>query len=259
MTSTHPVAIVTGASRGIGRAIAQQLGRDGHAVVVNFQHRADAAAEVVLALQAQGGQACAVQADIGRLEDHERLVQTALDAFGRIDVLVNNAGISSPGRRDVMETTPEAWDQVLATNLKGPYFLTQRVARCMLQLRQDQRIERGTLVNISSISAYSVSLNRPEYCVAKAGLQMVTWLFAVRLAEAQIRVFEICPGIISSDMTAPVRADYDQRIVHGLTPIARWGQPEDVARAVSTVVSNALTFSTGERINVDGGFHIRRL
>jgi NAD(P)-dependent dehydrogenase (short-subunit alcohol dehydrogenase family) len=129
----------------------------------------------------------------------------------------------------------------------------------MLQLRQDQRIERGTLVNISSISAYSVSLNRPEYCVAKAGLQMVTWLFAVRLAEAQIRVFEICPGIISSDMTAPVRADYDQRIVHGLTPIARWGQPEDVARAVSTVVSNALTFSTGERINVDGGFHIRRL
>jgi 3-oxoacyl-[acyl-carrier protein] reductase len=259
MTSTPPVAIVTGASRGIGRAIAQQLARDGHAVVVNYRTRGDAAAEVVRQVQSQGGQACAVQADISQLEHHDRLVQAAEDTFGRLDVLVNNAGIGSPGRRDVLETTPDAWDHVLATNLKGPFFLAQRVARHMVQLRQQERIERGTLVNISSISAFTVSLNRPEYCVAKAGLQMMTWLFAARLAAAQIRVFEICPGIISSDMTAPVQADYDRRIAEGLTPIARWGTPEDVARAVSTVVGNTLSFSTGERINVDGGFHIRRL
>jgi NAD(P)-dependent dehydrogenase (short-subunit alcohol dehydrogenase family) len=258
-TSSSPAAIVTGASRGIGRAIAEQLALDGYGIIVNYHARADAAADVVRAIESRGGRACAAQADISRLDDHERLVQVALGNFGRIEVLVNNAGISSPGRRDILETTPDAWDQVLATNLKGPFFLAQRVARQMLEQRQQPPIDRATIVNISSISAYTASLNRPDYCIAKAGLQMMTLLFAARLAASQIRVFEIRPGIIASDMTAPVQADYDRRIAAGLTPIARWGQPEDVARAVSMVVGNSLMFSTGETINVDGGFHIRRL
>jgi 3-oxoacyl-[acyl-carrier protein] reductase len=259
MTQSSPVAIVTGASRGIGRAIARQLAHDGYAVIVNYHRRVDAAASVVREITEQGGEALAIQADIGCLAEHVRLVDAALDNWGRIDVLVNNAGVTSPGRKDVLEATADAWDTVLATNLKGPFFLAQQVARCMIQLRQEQRIERGTLVNISSISAYAVSLNRPDYCIAKAGLQMMTWLFATRLADEQIRVFEICPGVIASDMTAPVQAKYDQLIAEGLTPIRRWGTPDDVARAVSAVVGDAFPFSTGERINVDGGYHIRRL
>ncbi len=188
-----------------------------------------------------------------------QLVETALAAWDRLDVLVNNAGITSPGRKDLLEVTPESWDQVLAINLKGPFFLAQRVAREMIRLQQSGRLARGYLVNISSISAYTASTNRADYCIAKAGMQMMTWLFADRLAEHQIGVFEICPGVIASDMTAPVKQKYDRLIADGLTPIRRWGQPEDVAGAVAVVVSGALPFSTGERINVDGGFHIRRL
>jgi NAD(P)-dependent dehydrogenase (short-subunit alcohol dehydrogenase family) len=257
--NTQPVAIVTGASRGIGRAIALQLAADGYAVVVNFLRRLEAATAVVHEIQQQGGQARAVRADVGQLADHAHLVQAALDAWGRIDVLVNNAGITSPGRKDVLEATEESWDTVLATNLKGPFFLAQAVARQMIRLRATGRIERGTLVNISSISAYAVSLNRPDYCVAKAGMQMMTWLLATRLAEEQIRVFEICPGVIASDMTAPVREKYDRLIAEGLSPIRRWGTPADVALAVSVVVGESFPFTTGQRIDVDGGFHIRRL
>lgn len=259
MSKHRPVAIVTGASRGIGREIALRLAGDGYAIGVNYHRNSQAAGSVVDEIQARGGAAMAIQADVGDRSHHARLIDSTGEAWGRLDVLVNNAGITSPGRKDVLQATSDSWDQVFATNLKGPFFLTQLAALEMIRLREQRTIREGCIVNISSISSYAVSLNRPDYCIAKAGMQMMTWLFADRLADEQIRVFEICPGVIASDMTEPVRAKYDQLISDGLTPIRRWGTPDDVARAVSAVVSNAFPFTTGERINVDGGFHIRRL
>lgn len=256
---TAPVAIVTGSSRGIGRAIAVALAQAGQRVVVNYARNADAASAVVAEIATTGGQAVAVQADIAVADDRRRLVAAATSAFGRLDVLVNNAGITSPGRKDLLEATEENWDTVLGTNLKGPFFLAQSAANEMIALRQRGTIARGTIVNITSLSAYAVSTNRADYCIAKAGLRMMTWLFADRLAMEAIRVFEVCPGVIASDMTAPVAAKYDERIAAGLSPIRRWGQPEDVARAVVALASDAFPFSTGDCLHVDGGFHIRRL
>jgi len=254
-----PVALVTGSSRGIGRAIALRLAAAGHAVVVNYHSLPTAAAEVVRAIEEQGQAAIAIGADVANSADRRRLLAETLSHFGRIDALVNNAGITSPGRKDLLEATEESWDAVFATNLKGPFFLAQACAREMIAQVRDKRIPRGTIVNVSSISAYAVSNNRADYCLAKSAMGMMTRLFADRLAEEGVLVYEVCPGIIASDMTAPVREKYDRLIAEGLTPIRRWGQPEDVAAAVAMLVSGALAFSTGERINVDGGFHIRRL
>jgi 3-oxoacyl-[acyl-carrier protein] reductase len=257
--SQKPVAIVTGASRGIGRAIAVRLARDGHVAVVNYHSNASAADEVVREIIDSGGQAIAVQADVASAVGRNNLVETTVRKFGRLDVLVNNAGITSVGRKDLLEATEESWDTVFATNLKGPFFLAQLAARRMIDDIQANRITRGAIINISSISAYAVSSNRADYCMAKAAMQMMTWLFADRLAEHRIVVYEVCPGVIASDMTTPVKEKYDELIAGGLAPIRRWGQPDDVASAVSLLVSGQLPFSTGDRINVDGGFHIRRL
>jgi 3-oxoacyl-[acyl-carrier protein] reductase len=254
-----PVALVTGASRGIGRGIATALGSQGHAVVVNYFRSPQAAEEVVAEIAARGGTAVAMQGDVGRAVDRAALLDRTLRHFGRLDVLVNNAGITSQGRRDLLDATEESWDLVFDTNLKGPFFLAQLAARRMIEDRAAGRIQRGWIINISSISAYAASTNRADYCMAKAALQMMTWLLADRLAEHGIQVFEVCPGVIASDMTAPVKEKYDRLIADGLTPIRRWGTPEDVARAVVALTTDALPFSTGDRINVDGGFHIRRL
>lgn len=256
---SRPVALITGSSRGIGAGIAAELARQHFAVAVNYYRSPQPAAELVAQIEAEGGKAIALQGNVGLGSDREQLISQTLEKFGRLDVLVNNAGITSPGRRDVLDATEESWDEVFDTNLKGPFFLAQRAALAMIPLIEQKQIERGTIVNISSISAYAVSTNRPDYCIAKAGMQMMTWLLATRLAECGIRVYEICPGVIASDMTAPVREKYDRLIAEGLSPIRRWGQPSDVARAVVAVVSDAFPFSTGERINVDGGFHIRRI
>jgi NAD(P)-dependent dehydrogenase (short-subunit alcohol dehydrogenase family) len=254
-----PAAIVTGGSRGIGRAICLELARLGHAVVVNYASRADAAEEVVRTIEAGGGRAIACRANVALAADRVSLVEETIKRFGRLDVLVNNAGITSPGRRDLLDATEESWDEVFGTNLKGPFFLSQLAARRMIELVTAGTIARGTIVNISSISAYAMSTNRADYCLAKAALQAMTWLFADRLAEERIQVFEVCPGVIATDMTGPVKEKYDRLIAEGLSPMRRWGQPEDVARAVAALVEGYLPFSTGERINVDGGFHIRRL
>jgi NAD(P)-dependent dehydrogenase (short-subunit alcohol dehydrogenase family) len=254
-----PVAIVTGASRGIGRGIALRQGREGYAVVVNYHSSAAAAKEVVEEILRGGGRAVAVRADVGVAADRQVLVDETLKQFGRLDVLVNNAGITSVGRKDLLDATEESWDTVFSTNLKGPFFLAQIAARQMIDQINAGRISRGTIINVSSISAYAVSTNRADYCMAKAAMQMMTWLFADRLAEHGINVYEVCPGIIASDMTAPVKEKYDRLIAEGLSPICRWGQPEDVASAVAMLAGGQLPFSTGERINVDGGFHIRRL
>lgn len=257
--STHPVAVVTGSSRGIGKAIAIKLAVDGFHVVVNCVSRSDAATETVSEIRSAGGKAVVVQADVSVSEQRQRLVDRAVEEWGRIDVLVNNAGITSPGRRDLLDATEENWDQVFVTNLKGPFFLAQYSAARMLDLLKTNEIARGTIINVSSISGYAVSPDRADYCMAKAAIGMMTKLLATRFADDGIQVFEVCPGIISSDMTSPVREKYDRLLSEGLSPIRRWGTPEDVACAVSVLVSGAFPYSTGDSFNVDGGFHIRRL
>jgi NAD(P)-dependent dehydrogenase (short-subunit alcohol dehydrogenase family) len=252
-------AIVTGGSRGIGRAIALELGRLGYAVVVNYAKQADAGHDVADQINSGGGMALAVQGDVGAADDRTRLVRAALDRFGRLDLLVNNAGITSVGRKDLLEATEDGWDRVFATNLKGPFFLAQLAANEMIRLIRAKTIPNGKIINVSSISAYAVSTNRADYCMTKAAMGTMTVLLAQRLAQEGIGVFEVCPGVIQSDMTAPVKEEYDRLIAEGLSPIRRWGQPEDVARAVAAIVLDYFPFSTGQRIDVDGGFHIRTL
>ncbi len=255
----QPAALVTGGSRGIGRAICLELAKQGYAVVVNYASRRDAAEEVVGQIVATGGRAIAAQGSVALAAQRETVLAAAIDEFGRLDVLVNNAGIASPGRKDLLEATEAAWDEVFATNLKGPFFLTQLAARKMIELIRARTQPAGTIVNISSVSAYTASTNRGDYCMSKAALSMMTWLFADRLAGEGISVFEIAPGVIETDMTGPVHDKYEKLIAEGLSPIRRWGTPDDVARAVGAIVQGYFPFSTGERFNVDGGFHLRRL
>lgn len=258
------IALVTGGSRGIGRAIVLALSQAGWSVVFSYRSNAAAADEVLTAAQAAAPQsACpvvAVQADISHATDRERLVNAVLDAQGGIDLLVNNAGMASRQRADLLEMGEQSYDEVMATNLKGPFFLTQRIARVMVeQVRSGGAVQPPRIINIGSLSAYASSPNRGEYCLSKAGMGMLTALFADRLAVDGILVYEVRPGIIATDMTAAVKEKYDRMIAEGLLPIRRWGQPEDVARAVAALADGVLPYSTGETINVDGGFHLRRL
>jgi NAD(P)-dependent dehydrogenase (short-subunit alcohol dehydrogenase family) len=258
VSAVRPAALVTGASRGIGRGVALALARSGHRVAVNYARDAEAAANVVAEVEALGGEAFAVRADVSAATDRTRLVDDVYARFGRLDLLVNNAGVAPRVRADLLEATEESFDHQIGTNLKGPYFLTQQVARRMIAQPDDG--PRPRIVVISSISAYTASVNRGDYCLSKAGLSMLVTLFAARLAEHGINVYEIRPGVIATDMTAQVKEHYD-RLIHsqGLTPIARWGQPDDVARAVVAIASDLLPFSTGAVIDVDGGFHLRTL
>lgn len=253
------VAIVTGGSRGIGRGIVLGLATQGWAVAVNYRGNAAAAEETAQMAAQIGGEALIVQADIGAAGDRERLVQETLARFGRIDLLVNNAGMAPRVRMDILQTSEESYDEVMDVNLKGPFFLTQRVVNAMIAQTSDTAETRPSIINIGSISAYTSSPNRGEYCISKAGMGMMTALFADRLAEYGINVYEVRPGIIETDMTSGVTEKYNKLIAEGLTPIRRWGHPDDVARAVVALAEGAFPFSTGEIINVDGGFHMRRL
>lgn len=257
---TEPqVAIVTGASRGIGRGIATALGQQGWTVVINYRGNVAAAQETADAVAAAGGRTLIVQADIGVAPDRDFLVGETLEKCGRLDLLVNNAGMAPRQRMDLLQTTESSYDEVMGVNLKGPFFLTQRVANVMIELLQAGTIGEPKIINIGSVSAYTASVNRGEYCISKAGLGMMTALFADRLAEYGILVYEVRPGVINTDMTSVVKDRYDALIGGGLTPVKRWGEPDDVARAVLAIVQGYLPFSTGEVINVDGGFHLRRL
>ncbi len=253
------VALVTGAGRGIGRGIALALAEEGWRVVVNFREDRQAASETLALVQRAGGHGITLQADVADAAGRERLVAGVLEAFGRIDLLVNNAGMAPRRRRDLLETSEASYDEVMAVNLKGPFFLTQNVALAMIELLGKGTIAHPKIVNIGSISAFTSSVNRGEYCISKAGLAMVTALFAHRLAEYGIHVYEIRPGIIATDMTSAVKETYDRLIAEGLVPIQRWGQPEDVAQAVVAIAEGRLPYSTGEVIHVDGGFHLHRL
>jgi 3-oxoacyl-[acyl-carrier protein] reductase len=255
--SERPAAIVTGASRGIGRAIAIEMATLGYDLVINrVQQQPPQTQKEVEDL---GAQCEFVQADIGSDEDRSRLVASTKKRFGRCDLLVNNAGVAPLKRTDILEATEESFDRVIGINLKGPYFLTQLVANWMVEQRKQNPERALRIVNISSISAYASSPMRSQYCISKAGVSMMTKLYADRLAEYNIGVFEISPGIIATDMTSAAKDKYDKLIAEGLSPIKRWGQPEDVAKAVGAVAEGRLDFSTGTAIDVDGGFHLKRL
>ncbi|HLA43702.1 MAG TPA: 3-ketoacyl-ACP reductase [Aggregatilineales bacterium] len=260
MADGQRVALVTGGSRGIGRGIALALGQHGWTVMVNYRGNAEAAQATVDDIMNAGGMAETFQADIGQMEDHQRLVETILQGYGRIDLLVNNAGMAPRQRMDILETSEASYDEVMGVNLKGPFFLTQLISRKMIELMAAERVTAPLfIINIGSISAYTSSPNRAEYCLSKAGMGMMTALFADRLSEHGILVYEIRPGVIATDMTGAVSEKYDRLIADGLTPIRRWGQPEDIGKAVIAIVDGLFPFSTGEIINVDGGFHMHRL
>jgi NAD(P)-dependent dehydrogenase (short-subunit alcohol dehydrogenase family) len=260
--NNRPVSLVTGAGRGIGRGVAIELAKLGHAVVVNYAGNANAAEECLRLVREAGGEGIAARADISVSADRERLVQETLDAYGRIDLLVNNAGVAPSVRADLLEAGEESFDRLIAVNLKGPYFLTQLVARRMIEQAKRGDVNAFGLpriVTITSVSAYAASINRGDYCVAKAGLAMMTALYAARLAEYGVNVYELRPGVIATDMTEGVKEKYDRMIEQGAWPIRRWGQPEDIGRAVAAIARGDFPYSTGEVINIDGGFHLRTL
>ncbi len=259
MAVKTPVALVTGGSRGIGRGICLELSKCGHLVVINYERNLDAAQATHDEIEKAGGQADVLQGNVGEPAHRELMLNFILETYGRIDLLVNNAGIAPKVRADILETGEASFDQLMHVNLRGPFFLTQQVAKTMINLIANKTIMRGTIVNVSSISAYAASVNRPEYCISKAGLSMITQLFAARLADHNINVYEVRPGIIETDMTAGAKDKYDKLIAGGLTPIRRWGTPEDVGKAVAMLARGDLPFSTGEAINVDGGFHMKTL
>ena len=251
-------AVVTGASRGIGLAIARQLGLDGMNVVMVATGSEDKNRDAVEELQKDGITVGYIQADISRHDDRIRIVSEAVRLFGRIDVLVNNAGVAPLQRADLLDMTEESFDRVVGINTKGNMFLTQAVAKQMItQEPLDGR--KGVIINISSCSSVVSSVNRGEYCVSKAGISMLTTLYADRLASEGILVHEVRPGVIDTDMTSTVHGKYDRLIEEGMFPIARWGKPQDVANAVSALASDKFMYTTGNYIDVDGGFHIRRL
>ena len=243
----QPTAIVTGASRGIGRAIAIELAKT-HRVIGTYHSRPDAAES----LRAETG--CEIfPCDVARAEDRAALLAFARERFAALDLLVNNAGMGPRERRDLLDATEESFDELIDTNLKGPHFLTQQAARWMADAG------RGRIVFVTSISSYTASINRGEYCISKAGLSMSVALYAERLAALGIPVFEIRPGIIRTDMIARVEQIYEEKIAGGLLPQRRMGEPADVARAVRAIADGLLDYGTGQVINVDGGFHLRSL
>jgi len=258
------ISMITGGCRGIGLAISRQLQRDGYALSILGTADPRQVAGILEELRSVGPVSY-TQGNLAESAGRTQFVKDTLAAYNRIDLLVNNAGVAPLTRADLLEMSEDSYDHVMSVNLKGPVFLSQLVARQMLEQpapdesRANGSVPRGMVVNISSISADTVSLNRSEYCLSKAALSMFTQLLAARLAGDSIPVYEIRPGIIKTDMTALVQTRYDDLIDQGLLPIARWGLPEDVADAVSLLASGRLSYSTGECLHVDGGFHIRRL
>jgi len=259
-----PVVLVTGASRGLGRGVAVEAAAQGLSVAINYASNAAAAAETAELCRRAAtnpGQAfVAVLGDIGRREDRAAILAQTLEAFGRLDALVNNAGIAPRVRADLTETTEASFEEVLRVNLQGPYFLTQAVANHWLAKPYAPALPDGfKIVFVTSISADTASVNRGEYCISKAGLAMTSQLWAVRLADQGVQVLELRPGIMATDMTSGAREKYDKLIAEGLVPQRRWGTAEDVGRAVRAVLAGHFPFTTGDVIHLDGGFHVRRL
>lgn len=256
------VALITGASRGIGRGIALALaGNKSHHLVINYAGNQAAAEEcAAMAKEAGGGEieADIVQGDVSKTADRQRLVDFTKERFGRLDLLVNNAGVAPTDRADILEASEESFDRLININLKGPYFLSQKAVPLLRETEALSHTPKA-IINITSISSYTASVNRGDYCLSKAALSMMTKLYAGRLGEFGIGVFEIQPGITATDMTKGVEEKYNKLLAGGLTPIPRWGQPEDVGKAVVAVAAGYFPFSTGQVFDVDGGFHLRIL
>jgi NAD(P)-dependent dehydrogenase (short-subunit alcohol dehydrogenase family) len=257
-------ALITGASRGIGRGIALELARlGGYDLAINYASNEAAARETAAACEAAGHgvKARIVRGDVSSAEDRAGLIDFVRRELGRLDLLVNNAGVAPNVRADILEASEESFDRLIGVNLKGPYFLTQLAARYMIEQLGGKQAEPGAMnvITVSSISAYTASVNRGDYCISKAGLSMHTQLWAARLAEHGIGVFEVQPGIIETDMTARVKERYDKLFAEGLTPLPRWGTPDDVGKAIAAVAMGHFPYSTGMVIDVDGGFRLRRL
>jgi 3-oxoacyl-[acyl-carrier protein] reductase len=253
------VALVTGGSRGIGYGIVKQLATQGFDIAVNGVRPEEAVASELDNIRQTGADVLYCQGDISSGADREKILLCIRDHFGRLNILVNNAGIAPKERRDILDSSEESFDEVISTNLKGTYFLTQAAARWMIHQKQTDREFTAFIINVTSISSTVASVNRGEYCISKAGLSMVTQLFATRLGEYDIPVYEIRPGIISTDMTQGVKGKYDKLIEDGLCVQKRWGLPGDVGKAVGALVSGSFLYSTGQVIMVDGGLTISRL
>ena len=247
-------ALITGAARGIGYGIAKQLASDGFNIGIFDIIEKAAVSDSVAELEKLGAEVMYFQGNLAKKDDCTEFINAAVQRFGEINVMVNNAGVAPKVRADMLETTEESLDFVFGINIKGTFFMAQAAANQMIKQGKG-----GIMVNTSSMSAYTTSTNRPEYCISKAGVSMITQLFADRLAEYGINVYEVRPGVIKTDMTSVVTEKYDKMIADGVFPIKRWGFPEDIAKAVSAFASGAFPYSTGEVINVDGGFHIQRM
>ena len=253
------VALITGGSRGIGYGIAEHLAKAGFDLAINGVRPEEAVLEALNGLRTLGAEVVYCPGDIASREDRTAMLEKVNVYFGRLNVLVNNAGVAPKERRDILEATEDSFQQVLSTNLQGAYFLTQATANWMIGQKKASAMFTGCIINVSSVSATVASVNRGEYCVAKAGLSMATQLFATRLGEFDIPVYEVRPGIIQTDMTAGVTAKYDKLIAEGLCVQKRWGLPDDVGRAVAALATGDFPYSTGQVIMIDGGMTLPRL
>jgi NAD(P)-dependent dehydrogenase (short-subunit alcohol dehydrogenase family) len=259
LTGTSPIAAVTGARRGIGRGIAVALARSGYDLVLNDLHDDTDMATTRAEIRALGRRAAVVTGDIAQVDEADALAARFFEVFGALDCLVNNAGIPAARRGDLLDMAPEAFDATLGVNLRGTFFLTQAVARRMIASDAEAHGPSRAIIFVTSISAVAASPERGEYCIGKAGLSMAARLFALRLAPHGIRCHEVRPGIIRTPMTAPVAERYDRLIAQGLSPMPRWGEADDVGRAVAALASGAFGFTTGDAVHVDGGLHMARL
>lgn len=253
------IAFVTGGTRGIGLGIATELAKAGFDLAVNGVRDESAVKPILEDLKKLGVQVIYVRADVSNKEDRQRMVDEILDRFGKINVLVNNAGIAPPERKDILEATEESFEYVLNVNLQGPYFLTQLIANRMIELKNQNQKEFFCIINVSSVSATVASVNRGEYCISKAGIAMATKLWAARLGEFNIPVYEIQPGVIKTDMTSGVQEKYDRLFQQGLAIQQRWGTPEDIGKVAAAMASGNMPYSTGQVVMVDGGMTVQRL
>ena len=259
MSNTRKVALITGGTRGIGLGIAECLAAEGRDLALNGVREDAAVADALTALRDLGSEVLYCQGDVSRSADRLRIIDAVKSRFGRLDILVNNAGITSQGRKDLLQADEDSFDRVVGVNLKGPYFLTQAVANWMIEQQSANESFEGCIINISSISAEVVSTNRGDYCLTKAATRMATKLWAVRLAEHKIPVYEVQPGVIASDMTAGVKQKYDKLLAEGLTLERRWGQPQDVGKAIAMLARGDLPYATGQVLKVDGGMTIHHM
>ena len=254
-----PVALITGGSRGIGLGIAQALVKQGYRVAINGVRAADQVVEPLKQLNAEGGEAIYCQGNVGSADDRRKIMEDIKAKWGQLNLLVNNAGVAPKERKDILEADEKSFDWLMGINLKGPYFLTQQAANWMIEQKTKNLKDSFSIINISSVSATIASVNRGEYCISKAGMSMSTKLWAARLGEFDIPVYEIQPGVIRTDMTAGVIEKYDKMIAAGLTLQRRWGQPEDLGKTVIALAEGMIPYATGQIIHTDGGMTIQTL